>query len=85
MMKTLIENSIQWEKLGSHPKAQYSFSIRRAWLTQENLCFVLEIAANFIMPYENTQAILAALRREFPELADVRLQLAYEDLPWNIW
>ena len=56
-MKNLIENSISWPKLGSHPKTEYRFAIERAVLGKYDNTLRIQVRLNFVMPFSDVQTI----------------------------
>ncbi|MCI8648119.1 MAG: PolC-type DNA polymerase III [Firmicutes bacterium] len=79
-MKHLIENSISWSKLGSHPKEEYQFAIERAVLGRYDNILKIQLRLNFVMPFCDVEKIQAVAKSEVEGLAGVELHFAYEDV-----
>lgn len=79
-MKQLIENSISWPKLGSHPKEEYQFSIERAVLGRYDNILNIQIRLNFVMPFSDAEKIQAVAKSEVEGLSSVELQFVYDNV-----
>lgn len=79
-MKQLIENSISWPKLGSHPKEEYQFSIERAVLGRYDNILNIQIRLNFVMPFSDAEKIRAVAKSEVEGLSSVELQFVYDNV-----
>jgi len=79
-MKNLIENSISWPKLGSHPKTEYRFAIERAVLGKYDNILRVQVRLNFVMPFSDVQKIEAIAKDEVEGLEAVELHFIYEDV-----
>ena len=79
-MKNLIENSISWPKLGSHPKTEYRFAIERAVLGKYDNILRIQVRLNFVMPFSDVQKIEAIAKDEVEGLEGVELHFVYEDV-----
>ena len=80
IMKNLIENSISWPKLGSHPKTEYRFAIERAVLGKYDNVLRIQVRLNFVMPFSDVQKIEAIAKDEVEGLEAVELHFIYEDV-----
>lgn len=79
-MKHLIENSITWARLGSHPKEEYQFAVERAVLGKYDDILKIQIRLNFVMPFSDVEKIQAVAKSEVEGLAGVELHFVYEDV-----
>lgn len=79
-MKNLIENSISWPKLGSHPKEDYSFAIERAVLGKYDNVLRIQVRLNFVMPFSDMEKIQVIVKDEVSGLESVELHFIYEDI-----
>ncbi|MCB6992589.1 PolC-type DNA polymerase III [bacterium 210820-DFI.6.37] len=79
-MKHLIESSVSWARLGSHPKEAYRFSIERAVLGKYDSVLKIQIRLNFVMPFSDVEKIEAIVKSEVEGLAGAELHFLYEDV-----
>lgn len=79
-MKNLIENSISWPKLGSHPKEEYRFAIERAVLGKYDNVLRIQVRLNFVMPFSDVEKIQVIAKEEVNGLSAVELRFVYEDM-----
>ncbi len=79
-MKQLIESTINWNKIGKHPKSDYHFSIGRAILSRDQSTLTIEICLNFVMPYSDVLRLLALVKNQAPGLENVAFRFIYEDV-----
>ncbi|WP_027398306.1 PolC-type DNA polymerase III [Anaerovorax odorimutans] len=79
-MKALIENTINWTKIGKHSKEFYNFSLEKAVVCKETTALSMNIRLNFIIPYQDMKRICQLILSEFKDLKDVKLQFIYEDV-----
>ncbi len=77
-MKSFIENHIDWQKLAPHERGEFLLSVEQASLVEETLQLNIDIAANFVIPYENLKEITDALCNEIEDLKDVSFRFRYE-------
>lgn len=54
-MKALIEQTINWNKIGKHPKENYKYSIEKAVVSKETAVLSLDIRLNFIIPFSDVK------------------------------
>jgi DNA polymerase-3 subunit alpha (Gram-positive type) len=76
----LIENAIDWSKIGNYGRAACHFDIKKASIkkTSKELC--VELSLNFIIPYENLAILRQQLLKELPHLKKVSFVFSYQDL-----
>ncbi len=79
-MKNLIENSISWPKLGSHPKDEYRFAIERAVLGKYDNTLRIQVRLNFVVPFSDVEKIQVIAKDEVAGLDAVELHFVYEDM-----
>lgn len=79
-MKSLIESTINWSKIGKHPKDSYHFTIEKAVVSKDTAVFSMDVRLNFIIPYSDTERIEHLIRNEIPGLKGVSLNFIYEDV-----
>lgn len=79
-MKNLIENSISWPKLGSHPKEEYNFAIERAVLGKYDNVLRIQVRLNFVMPFSDVEKIQTIAKSEVDGLEAVELHFEYENI-----
>lgn len=79
-MKALIEQTINWNKIGKHPKENYKYSIEKAVVSKETAVLSLDIRLNFIIPFSDVKRIRKQVINEIPELKDVTFHFIYENM-----
>ncbi len=79
-MKSLIESTISWNKIGKHPKDSYIYSIEKAVVSKETAVLSLDIRLNFVVPFGDTDRICKLIQNEIPGLKGVSLNFIYEDV-----
>ncbi len=79
-MKSLIESTISWGKIGKHPKDSYHFTIEKAVLSKDTAVFSMDIRLNFVIPFSDTERIEKLIKNEIPGLKGVSLNYIYEDM-----
>ncbi|MBP3384839.1 MAG: PHP domain-containing protein [Firmicutes bacterium] len=79
-MINLIENSISWPKLGSHPKDEYRYVIERAVLGKYDNILRIQVRLNFVMPFSDVEKIETIAKDEVAGLEGVELHFEYEDI-----
>ncbi|QOX62562.1 PolC-type DNA polymerase III [Anoxybacterium hadale] len=79
-MKSLIENTINWNKIGKHPKESYIFSIGKAVVSKETAVLSLDIQLNFVIPFSDAERISDLVRSQIPGLNGVKLNFIYENV-----
>jgi len=81
-LKALLESSIRWNNIEKRPKDSYRYHVRQATIEKETNILSLEVGLNFIPSKEDEHRMGLLLRSEFPQIADVNIQLLYmENLP----
>ncbi|HWQ79202.1 MAG TPA: PolC-type DNA polymerase III [Anaerovoracaceae bacterium] len=79
-MKSLIESTISWNKIGKHPKESYNYSIEKAVVSKETAVLSMDIRLNFIVPFSDVDRIENLIKNEIPGLKGVSLNFIYEDM-----
>jgi DNA polymerase-3 subunit alpha (Gram-positive type) len=79
-LKALIEQTINWNKIGKHPKENYKYSIEKAVVSKETAVLSLDIRLNFIIPFSDVKRIRKQVINEIPELKDVTFHFIYENM-----
>lgn len=79
-MKSLIESTISWNKIGKHPKDSYTFSVEKAVVSKETAVLSMDIRLNFIVPYSDVDRICKIIQNEVPGLKGVTPHFIYEDV-----
>lgn len=80
IMKRLIEETINWNKIASHPREAYKFSLTKAQMCQEHAELQIEMELNFVIPYEDIEKIRALVINRIPGLKKVAIRFVYVDL-----
>jgi len=79
-LKSLIESTISWNKIGKHPKDSYIYSIEKAVVSKETAVLSLDIRLNFVVPFSDVDRIEKIIKNEVPGLKGVSLNFIYEDV-----
>ncbi|MEG2199584.1 MAG: PolC-type DNA polymerase III, partial [Anaerovorax sp.] len=79
-MKTLIENTINWQKIGKHAKEDYRYTLEKAVVSRETAVLSVDFKSNFIVPFKDMVRICQLITNEFKGLNDTKLHFIYEDL-----
>ncbi len=77
-MKNFIEEHIDWQKLAPHERGEFLLSVEQASLVEETLQLNIDVAANFVIPYDSLNEITDALCKEIDGLKDVSFRFRYE-------
>ncbi len=79
-MKSLIEGTISWNKIGKHPKDSYNYSIEKAVVSKETAVLSMQIRLNFVIPFSDVDRITKMIKSEINGLNGVSLHFIYEDV-----
>ena len=79
-MKSLIESTINWSKIGKHPKDSYNFSLGKAVVSKETAVLSLDITLNFVIPFSDVERICDLIKHAVASLKGVSLNFIYEDV-----
>ncbi|MBR0596764.1 PolC-type DNA polymerase III [Sinanaerobacter chloroacetimidivorans] len=79
-MKSLIENTISWNKIGKHPKECYQYSLEKAVVSKETAVLSMDMRLNFVVPYGDVDRICKLIKNEIPGLKGVKIQFIYVDM-----
>jgi DNA polymerase-3 subunit alpha (Gram-positive type) len=80
IMINLVEGTINWSKLGKHPRESYNFSLGRAQMSKESATLSLTIELNFVIPFEDVQRIKAIILNQIQGLKAVNLDFIYTEM-----
>jgi len=79
-LKSLIESTISWNKIGKHPKDSYNYSIEKAVVSKETAVLSMDIRLNFVVPFSDVDRINKIIKNEIPGLKGVSLNFIYEEV-----
>lgn len=79
-MIKILENSIDFSKLGNYEKEHLKAEVKRAVLLQESKVLELELDLNFVLPVEQLDLFKRSLVAQLPGIEDVKLLISYSDL-----
>lgn len=80
MILNMIENSISWDRLGKRSRSEYAFSVRKAAISKETGELTIDMAVNFVMPYDDMLKIRALILNQLSDLGGVRFNFFHEDM-----
>ena len=83
-MIKILENSIDFSKLGNHTKEELKSEVKRAVILQESKVLELEMDLNFVLPVEDLDLFKRSLVAQLPGIEDVVLLISYSDLRQTI-
>jgi DNA polymerase-3 subunit alpha (Gram-positive type) len=79
-LKSLIESTISWNKIGKHAKDSYHYSIEKAVVSKETAVLSMDVRLNFIVPFSDVDRISKIIKNEIPGLQGVSLHFIYDDV-----
>ena len=79
-MRELIDQSIEWEKIGAHPKENYKYEVTEAVIGKESGVLTITLRLNFVPPHLNMEKLRGILLHQFVELSGVRFHYEFEDV-----
>lgn len=79
-MKSLIEQSISWTKIGKHAKERYRYTVERAVVSKETAVLSVSMRLNFVLPFADVVRIRQRIKGEIQGLNDVEIRFFYEDV-----
>jgi len=79
-MKTLIESTISWNKIGRHPKQDYRFSLGKAKMSKDGSVLTIEVELNFVVPFEDVLRLKALILNQIPHLKKVEFEFFYQEV-----
>lgn len=83
-MIKILENSIDFSKLGNHTKEELKSEVKRAVILQESKVLELEMDLNFVLPVEDLDLFKRSLVAQLPGIEEVVLLISYSDLRQTI-
>lgn len=79
-MKNLIENTISWNKIGSHMKSDYHFNLGKAKMSKDGSVLTLDVELNFVMPFQDMLRLQALIINQITGLNRVDFNFIYEEI-----
>ncbi len=79
-MKSLIENTVHWNKIGKHSKDSYIYSVEKAVVSKETAALSMNIRLNFIIPFADADRICNAIKNEISGLQRVNINYIYDNV-----
>lgn len=79
-MKNLIESTINWNRIGRHPKEEYHFSLGKAKMSKDGSVLTLDVELNFVMPFEDVLRLKALIINQIEHLRNVEFNFQYVDV-----
>jgi DNA polymerase III subunit alpha, Gram-positive type len=83
-MREILENSIDFSKLGSYRKEDLTFDIKKAVISRETGRLSLDAELNFVLPYEFIDRFKRSLQGRLPDVEGIDLNISYENLIQSI-
>ena len=78
-MIKILENSIDFSKLGNHTKEELKSEVKRAVILQESKVLELEMDLNFVLPVDDLDLFKRSLVAQLPGIEDVVLLISYSE------
>lgn len=79
-MRAIIDQNIQWDKLGTNRREQLRYEIQKASISKESKTLHIYLISNFVVPYADLQIIRQKISQSFPDLQDIVMHFSYQDV-----
>lgn len=79
-MRKILENSIDFSKLGNHVKEELIMETKRAVISRKSRTLSLELELNFVLPYEAIDKFKRKIIGKLDGVDDLRLDISYAHL-----
>ena len=79
-MKKILEESIDFSKIGNYKKEDIRFEMKKAVISSETGKLSLESELNFVLPYESVDRFRRSLQGRMPDIKGIDLSISYKDL-----
>ena len=79
-MIKILEDSIDFSKLGNYDKSDLKMNTRKAVISRESRTLTLELVLNFVLPYEAIDKFKRNITGRLKDVHDVKLVIHYEEL-----
>ena len=79
-MKKILEESIDFSKIGNYKKEDIRFEMKKAVISSETGRLSLESELNFVLPYESVDRFRRSLQGRMPDIKGIDLSISYKDL-----
>ena len=79
-MHNIIDNNIEWNRIGTGRKKHFCYSIENAAIKKESKELNILLRLNFVIPYDNLELIRKALLKELPQVSGVSFNFLYYDM-----
>ena len=83
-MIKILENSIDFSKLGNHTIEDLNADVKRAVILQETKVLELEMDLNFVLPVESLDLFKRSLIAQLPGIEGIDLKISYSDLKQTV-
>lgn len=79
-MLEILENSIDFTRLGNHGREELKAETKKAVISEKDRVLFLELELNFVLPIESIDKFKRSLTGRLKGIEDVKLGLSYKDL-----
>ena len=79
-MRKILEESIDFSKIGNYKKEDIKFEMKKAVISSETGRLSLESELNFVLPYESVDRFRRSLQGRMPDIKGIDLSISYKDL-----
>ncbi|MCQ2554641.1 MAG: PolC-type DNA polymerase III, partial [Clostridia bacterium] len=81
-MNEFLNAKIDWDKLSitGIEKSEYRYNVDGISMNKETLVLVVRMTLNFIIPFNNLETIREDLKKNLPDVSDVRFEFTYKDV-----
>jgi len=79
-MRRILENSIDFSKLGNLTKEDLKLETKKAVISEESRTLTLELELNFVLPYEAVDKFRRSILGQLRDVEDVEVRFSYRDL-----
>ena len=83
-MRRILENSIDFSKLGNLTKEDLKLETKKAVISEESHKLTLELELNFVLPYEAVDKFRRSLLGQLRDVEDVEVRFSYKDLKQSL-
>ena len=79
-MRELIDSTINWDKISTHKKSEYKYSVEKAVISKESSALNICLRLNFVIPFLDVERIKGLILNKITQLSDVEFHFIYEDV-----
>ena len=77
-MRRILENSIDFSKLGNLTKEDLKLETKKAVISEESRTLTLELELNFVLPYEAVDKFRRSILGQLRDVEDVEVYIDHQ-------